>query len=1231
MMALPPPDPRPDPPALPAAPPAPVGVRFDVRLGTGRVAAHAMTADEFLVGGAAGCDLRLPGANLPPVVCQFLRSPDALRFRRLAPAVPVFLNGTPIAGPDPVPVAGGDRVTVGPAEITVHVPPATYLTPRLVPVAEPDDSSLDHRLSAIRTEAAELDRRKAAVAEHEARLLRFQEELAELRQALVLQYEEQQKTAATPPVGIPLPDVEEAVARRRAELEAEYRSRFAELDAESARRRSADEAASADRLRQIEEEIARRRLQFEADVRDTEPRLAELELRRRQVEQAEQALARERQAVESLRDEVARERASNPTADREAELARREEQLRAGQEQYAADLARLDRWQGSLDTRQQELDRRAAEVDQRFAQLRTDTGELEEQVRLAADEQERLAAEAGRLDRLRVDLEGRDAALAQRSARLEAQQATLAVLRAKLDRQQEEAQQEAAQLAADRERQEVARRELDARLGEAEQLRVDLGTVRADHESQTRSLIEQHSLLAATLADIQRQKDALAAEEERQRQKDQELDARSAEIAEQAAVLKAQAVHVIELRERLEADRHAVRDREGTLSEAEAARQALQEQLRRRAEELTSRARQNNDLSRALAEDRAGLERLRAEANDDRMRAAEQLAAARRELESRASDLERQAAALADREAALARQVGRLKEVGQAVAAERKGLADARRAWEADLRDTEEFRAKVAEQMAELRRQAPELETGAHAALEKLAAARDVLRGHLAELHDYARQTREELDAARGQLRAEADALRERKQELEHARSEHRLAVAGFRQQLVEWQAKVAELKHAMAQSESRLEQRQAEVEAAVRQVDETTKELARQEAELRQERRVVAEKRSEMERHLADMREWYKKKLRELAAGRPVDESDMPVLESSPPAPRAEDEGRSLSERTTLEDLDPGDRHLGELLRSRGLVDAETLHALWAEAARQRRTLRQVLLASGVVTLYQLALIEAGNLDALMLGRLRVVDRVRATPRETVYRVFDPARQAVGLLRHLAEAEAQDPARPDEFRRRFAAAAAAAHPNLANTLEVLEVNGRPAALQEWVAGLPSPDWPAAAAVPGVWVRLLAEAARGVNHAHRAGLVHGRLGPESFVLTADGAVKVLGFGEPPWLAGAAAGFDPPPAADLRALGRVAFAWAQPGGKKRAARAKPFPPALAAVVRRLESGAEPPMADVVAFDRPYADAAELIRDLSRLAEDYPPPAGTWEKLLAHVAEAVSGSPPLRESA
>ena len=93
--------------------------------GPGRPVAHPMSAPEFLIGGADGCDVRLPGSHLPPIVCRLTHAPDGLTLRRVDPAFPVLVNDTPVSGTDPVRLSNGDRLAVGPPTSRSSWPRAT--------------------------------------------------------------------------------------------------------------------------------------------------------------------------------------------------------------------------------------------------------------------------------------------------------------------------------------------------------------------------------------------------------------------------------------------------------------------------------------------------------------------------------------------------------------------------------------------------------------------------------------------------------------------------------------------------------------------------------------------------------------------------------------------------------------------------------------------------------------------------------------------------------------------------------------------------------------------------------------------------------------------------------------------------------------------------------------------------------------------------------------------------
>ena len=360
------------------------------------------------------------------------------------------------------------------------------------------------------------------------------------------------------------------------------------------------------------------------------------------------------------------------------------------------------------------------------------------------------------------------------------------------------------------------------------------------------------------------------------------------------------------------------------------------------------------------------------------------------------------------------------------------------------------------------------------------------------------------------------------------------------------------------------------------------------------------------MDRHLSDMREWYRKKLRELAGVR--DHDDLPDA----PA----DRGQRRDILSLTGDVDGIDQKLGALMQSLDLIDADALTALLVEARRQRRSLRQVLLASGAVTLYQMALIEAGNLDGLMLGPVRVVDRLRVTSYEVVYRVFDPRRGAEAILRHLAE----DSSGADEFRQRFTQAMVA-HPNVAGTIEVLEIAGRPAVLQEWLVGLTASDWPPLAAVPGVWYRLILQAAQALHAAHEAGLQHGHLQPSHFLLTGDGVLKVSGFGEPPWLLLTPVPFADDAAGDVLGLGVIASQWCA-AARRKATRGKVLPDVLQAILDRmcLEDG-----------ERRLTSAAAVLEELEKVADALPANPEAWDRLVKHVKDNATPLATLRQSA
>src|SRR5262245_14073625 len=202
----------------PAAPP----VRVEVRHGAAPPVGLDVTGEEFIVGSVPGCDLRIPGANLPPHVCSIHRGTDGVRLKKLAQALPILLNGSPLSPAAQAILRHGDVISIGAIDLHVSI---AFSVPEPVPMSYPAPEGP----KPIADDRGEDWTRKHRELETRARAL--EEQARELEADRVLWYE------------------------RRHEMEREIRSARDEL--ESNRRRPAEDPGVLTELRtKIEREVA---------------------------------------------------------------------------------------------------------------------------------------------------------------------------------------------------------------------------------------------------------------------------------------------------------------------------------------------------------------------------------------------------------------------------------------------------------------------------------------------------------------------------------------------------------------------------------------------------------------------------------------------------------------------------------------------------------------------------------------------------------------------------------------------------------------------------------------------------------------------------------------------------------------------------------------------------------------------------------------------------------------
>src|SRR5947207_3691058 len=200
---------------------------------------------------------------------------------------------------------------------------------------------------------------------------------------------------------------------------------------------------------------------------------------------------------------------------------------------------------------------------------------------------------------------------------------------------------------------------------------------------------------------------------------------------------------------------------------------------------------------------------------------------------------------------------------------------------------------------------------------------------------------------------------------------------------------------------------------------------------------------------------------------------------------------------------------------------------------------------------------------DDLFADRYKLDRRLGVGGMATVQLAFDTRLERYVAVKLLAEHLAQDASFVSRFRREALAAARLVHPNIVQVFDFGfdEPSGRHFIVMEFVAGrscaeILRDDGPMPA---DQVVDVAVQACRGLDHAHRHGVVHRDVKPGNLMVSGDGIVKLADFGiakateqssitQVGSVLGTAAYLAPEqargeqggPAADLYALGVVAY-------------------------------------------------------------------------------------------
>ncbi len=196
------------------------------------------------------------------------------------------------------------------------------------------------------------------------------------------------------------------------------------------------------------------------------------------------------------------------------------------------------------------------------------------------------------------------------------------------------------------------------------------------------------------------------------------------------------------------------------------------------------------------------------------------------------------------------------------------------------------------------------------------------------------------------------------------------------------------------------------------------------------------------------------------------------------------------------------------------GLISGTELRAFEVDASLGVLGLARSLVRAGRLTPYQSAAIYQKKSRGLLIGEYQILDKLGQGGMGMVFKARHRHTGRLGALKILPPSFARDRNAVLRFKREIEAAGRLKHPNLVAAFDAAEDRGVHFLVMDYVAGSDLDQIIRARGPMSVVeaVDCLIQAARGLEAAHAAGIVHRDIKPGNLMLDGDGTVRVLDLG-----------------------------------------------------------------------------------------------------------------------